>query len=84
MEAHLIWGILALLALVTVAIFFMRNGFLLFRLHAYSEIFSSEVSGVALKRFFYFFIPAMLVVYFLQPGRKAWLFSSPAPSPLAC
>lgn len=73
-EAHLIWGILALLALVTVAIFFMRNGFLLFRLHAYSEIFSSEVSGVALKRFFYFFIPAMLVVYFLKPGRGAWLF----------
>ncbi len=73
-EAHLIWGILALLALITVAIFFMRNGFLLFRLHAYSEIFSSEVSGVALKRFFYFFIPAMLVVYFLKPGRRAWLF----------
>ena len=73
-EAHLIWGILALLALVTVAIFFMRNGFLLFRLHAYSEIFSSEVSGVALKRFFYFFIPAMLVIYFLRQDYKAWIF----------
>jgi len=73
-EAHLIWGILALLALVTVAIFFLHNGFLLFRLHAYRDIFSSEVSGVALKRFFYFFIPAMLVVYFLKPGRGAWLF----------
>lgn len=36
--------------------------------------FSSEVSGVALKRFFYFFIPAMLVVYFLRQDSKAWLF----------
>jgi antigen polymerase len=29
---------------------------------------------VALKRFFYFFIPAMLVVYFLRQDSKAWLF----------
>lgn len=62
------------IALVSVAIFFMHNGFLLFRLHSYSQIFSSEVSGVALKRFFYFFIPAMLVVYFLRQDSKAWLF----------
>ncbi len=62
------------IALVSVAIFFMHNGFLLFRLHSYSQIFSSEVSGVALKRFFYFFIPAMLVVYFLRRDSKAWLF----------
>lgn len=33
--------------------------------------FSSQVSGVALKRFFYFFIPAMLVVYFLNQRNNA-------------
>ncbi|ECA2723642.1 O-antigen assembly polymerase [Salmonella enterica subsp. enterica serovar Bovismorbificans] len=73
-ETHLTWVILMGIALVSVAIFFMHNGFLLFRLHSYSQIFSSEVSGVALKRFFYFFIPAMLVVYFLRQDSKAWLF----------
>ena len=73
-EAHLTWAILALVALVCVGIFFMHNGFLLFKLHSYSQIFSSQVSGVALKRFFYFFIPAMLVVYFLRQDSKAWIF----------
>ncbi|MCU5772205.1 ECA oligosaccharide polymerase [Erwiniaceae bacterium BAC15a-03b] len=73
-ETHLTWVMLALVALATVSIFFMHNGFLLFRLHAYSQIFSSDVSGVALKRFFYFFIPAMLVVYFLRQDSRAWLF----------
>lgn len=75
-ETHLTWVILMGIALVSVAIFFMHNGFLLFRLHSYSQIFSSEVSGVALKRFFYFFIPAMLVVYFLRQDSKAWLVFS--------
>jgi antigen polymerase len=73
-EAHLTWIILMAIALVSVGVFFMNNGFLLFRLQSYSQIFSSEVSGVALKRFFYFFIPAMLVVYFLRQDSKAWLF----------
>ncbi len=73
-EAQLIWLLLALLALVTVTIFFLNNGFLLFKLHSYSQIFSSSVSGVALKRFFYFFIPAMLVVYFLRQTPRAWFF----------
>lgn len=73
-EAHLTGGILALIALGTVLVFFLHNGFLLFKLHSYSQIFSAEVSGVALKRFFYFFIPAMLVVYFLKPGFRSWLF----------
>lgn len=72
-ETHLLWLILTLIALLSVAVFFMHNGFLLFKLHSYSQIFSSQVSGVALKRFFYFFIPAMLVVYFLRQDRKAWL-----------
>ncbi|MBN0495553.1 WzyE family oligosaccharide polymerase, partial [Pseudomonas aeruginosa] len=65
-ETHLAWGILMGLALLCVGIFFAHNGFLLFKLNSYSQIFSAEVSGVALKRFFYFFIPAMLVVYFLR------------------
>jgi antigen polymerase len=56
-----------------VTVFFIHNGFLLFRLTAYNQIFSSEVSGVALKRFFYFFIPAMLIPYFLSPTRRNWL-----------
>ncbi|MDX6020766.1 ECA oligosaccharide polymerase [Scandinavium sp. V105_16] len=73
-ETHLMWLLLALIALLSVGTFFMHNGFLLFKLHSYSQIFSSEVSGVALKRFFYFFIPAMLVVYFLRQDSKAWLF----------
>ncbi|GBU11613.1 ECA polysaccharide chain elongation protein [Enterobacterales bacterium] len=73
-ETHLTWILLALVAIVTVSIFFLHNGFLLFKLKSYSQIFSSEVSGVALKRFFYFFIPAMLVVYFLRQNSRSWLF----------
>ncbi len=72
-ETHITWILMALIAIVTVAIFFMNNGFLLFKLTSYSQIFSSNVSGVALKRFFYFFIPAMLVVYFLRQDGKNWL-----------
>ncbi|HAT1572649.1 ECA oligosaccharide polymerase [Kluyvera cryocrescens] len=72
-ETHITWILLMGLALFTVGTFFLHNGFLLFKLHSYSQIFSSEVSGVALKRFFYFFIPAMLVVYFLKPNWKAWI-----------
>lgn len=73
-ETNLTWVLLALVAIVTVGIFFMQNGFLLFKLNSYSQIFSSDVSGVALKRFFYFFIPAMLVVYFLKQDLRAWFF----------
>jgi len=72
-EANLSWVLLALVALGTVSVFFMHNGFLLFKLHSYSQIFSADVSGVALKRFFYFFIPAMLVVYFLKQDFRGWL-----------
>lgn len=71
-ETKILAGLLALIAIGTVAVFFIHNGFLLFRLSSYSQIFSSRVSDVSLKRFFYFFIPAMLVVYFLRPDRKNW------------
>ncbi|XNM69385.1 ECA oligosaccharide polymerase [Escherichia coli] len=72
-ETNITWILLMVIALFTVGTFFMHNGFLLFKLRSYSQIFSSEVSGVALKRFFYFFIPAMLVVYFLNPSWKRWI-----------
>lgn len=72
-ETHLTCALLALVAVGTVTVFFLHNGFLLFRLTAYNQIFSSEVSGVALKRFFYFFIPAMLILYFLRPTQRNWL-----------
>ncbi len=72
-ETHLTCLLLALVAAGTVTVFFMHNGLLLFRLSAYNQIFSSEVSGVALKRFFYFFIPAMLIRYFLHPTQRQWL-----------
>lgn len=73
-ETHLTCLLLALVAIGTVTVFFMHNGLLLFRLSAYNQIFSSEVSGVALKRFFYFFIPAMLIRYFLKPTQRQWLW----------
>lgn len=73
-EALLTCGLLMLVALISVGVFFAHNGFLLFRLHSYSQIFSSDVSGVALKRFFYFFIPAMLIIYFLHQTPRAWIF----------
>ncbi|ERK17176.1 putative ECA polymerase [Pantoea sp. AS-PWVM4] len=72
-ETHLTCLLLALVAIGTVTVFFLHNGLLLFRLTAYNQIFSSEVSGVALKRFFYFFIPAMLIRYFLNPTLRQWL-----------
>ncbi|MGL4454239.1 MAG: ECA oligosaccharide polymerase [Plesiomonas sp.] len=73
-ETNLTWVLLMLVAVISVGIFFLQNGFLLFKLQSYSQIFSKDVSAVALKRFFYFFIPAMLVVYFLKPDTKGWIF----------
>lgn len=64
---------LAMVALATLAVFSMQNGILLFKLQGYSEIFSNSVAGVALKRFFYFFLPAMLIIYFLKPTQIRWL-----------
>lgn len=68
------WVILMGIVLVSVGIFFMYNGFLLFWFNFYSQIFFSEVFGVVLKCFFYFFILVMLVVYFLCQDSKVWLF----------
>ncbi|QDX28626.1 ECA oligosaccharide polymerase [Dickeya poaceiphila] len=73
LEVLIACGLLAMVALTTTAVFFANNGLLLFKLGSYSQIFSRDVAGVALKRFFYFFIPAMLMWYFLHQTRRAWL-----------
>lgn len=73
-EANITALFLFLISFVTMAVFLAMNGILLFKLEAYSQIFSSQVSGVALKRFFYFFIPGLLIIYFLYPNRKMWWF----------
>lgn len=72
-EAKITACLLGLVALGTVGYFLSMNGLLLFKLEKYNQIFSSDVSGVALKRFFYFFIPALLILYFLYQNKKAWL-----------
>lgn len=72
LEALFFAAILALLAITTLAVFYAKNGFLLFKLNTYSQIFSNQVSVVALKRFFFFFIPAMLVLLFSYPTRRNW------------
>lgn len=41
-ETHLTWVMLMTIALVSVGIFFMHNGFLLFKLHSYSQIFRQK------------------------------------------
>ncbi|WP_241649851.1 ECA oligosaccharide polymerase [Rosenbergiella collisarenosi] len=74
LETLIFSGLLVLVALVSLGIFFAHNGLLLFKLTSYSQIFSSQVAGVALKRFFYFFIPGMLVIYFLNPTWRRWFF----------
>lgn len=62
-ETHLTWGIFTGAGAVCVGIFFAHNGFLLFKLNPIARS-SPAKFYVALKRFFYFFIPAMLVSHF--------------------
>ena len=64
--------LLTLVAVVTLTTFITQNGLVLFEVHSYSQAFSSQVSGQALKRFSYFLIPAMLIYYFLNPGVARW------------
>lgn len=74
-EARLTGLLLALLSLIGLGVFLFFNGLLLFKLDSYSQIFSRRyVSLYALKRFFYFFLPGMAILYFLKRDRKAWLF----------
>ncbi|WP_262508715.1 ECA oligosaccharide polymerase [Ursidibacter maritimus] len=71
-QANLTAYLLATVAVISLGYFIYLNGLLLFRLEKYSQIFSSLVSGVALKRFFYFLLPALLIFYFLKPNKMRW------------
>lgn len=71
-EAKLTAYLLFAIAIISVGYFLFLNGFLLFRLEKYSQIFSSFVQGIALKRFFYFFIPSLLIFYFGRTTKNAW------------
>lgn len=74
--ANLTAWILMTIAILSLLVFMLLNqGLLLFKLEKYSHIFSAQVSGVALKRFFYFFLPALLIWFFLKPTKESrWLF----------
>ncbi|MER5646324.1 WzyE family oligosaccharide polymerase [Streptosporangium sp. NPDC002524] len=72
-EAVATAAVLALIALAALTAFVARNGLLLFKLRTYSQTFSRQVSGFALRRFFSFFLPGMLIAYFLRPGVGSWL-----------
>ncbi|AUI67023.1 MULTISPECIES: WzyE family oligosaccharide polymerase [Glaesserella] len=72
-QANLTACILCLLAFITLAVFiYLNDGLLFFTLEKYSQIFSSEIKGIPLKRFFYFFIPALLIWFLLSPTKKRW------------
>ncbi len=73
-ETHLLWMLLALIAVVALLVFILNNGWLFFSSRSYGQrLFSKDLFLLPLKRLFYFFIPAMLVLYFLRPGVKSWL-----------
>ncbi|MDP0170705.1 ECA oligosaccharide polymerase [Glaesserella parasuis] len=71
--ANLTAWILMTIAILSLLVFMLLNqGLLLFKLEKYSHIFSAQVSGVALKRFFYFLLPALLIWFFLKPTKESW------------
>lgn len=72
-EIYLFWLLLLCISIVTFVIFFIQNGCLLFILHDYNQIYSDNICNVSLKRFFYFFVPAMLLFYLLNPNYRNWL-----------
>ncbi|WP_373819449.1 ECA oligosaccharide polymerase [Glaesserella sp.] len=72
-DAKLTACLLLFITIVTMGLFvYLNQGFLLFKLEKYHQVFSSSVEGVPLKRFFYFFIPGLLILYFLNQSRKTW------------
>lgn len=65
--------ILILLATLTLVCFLYLNGFLLFKLEKYNQLFAKNiVEAVALKRFFYFFLPGLLIFFFIYKNKIAW------------
>lgn len=72
-EVQLTACVLMLISVSALALFIgLNDGLLLFKLEKYSQIFSADVKGVPLKRFFYFFIPALLIFFWLKPSLKRW------------
>ena len=72
-EAAATAAVLMLLAAGSLAAFIARNGLLLFKLRTYSQTFTRRASAFALRRLFPFFLPGMLIAYFLRPGVPGWL-----------
>jgi len=68
LTACLLWGI----ALGSLIWFVSANGLLLFELEKYSQLFSARLQHLWLKRFFYFFLPALLILFFLYSNRRMW------------
>jgi antigen polymerase len=64
---------LMIIALVSVGIFFMHNGFCCFACIPTARYFPAK-SPASRSSGFLFLYPAMLVVYFLRQDGRAWLF----------
>lgn len=72
-QANLTACSLFFIALVSLLLFvYLNQGLLFFKLEKYSQLFSNSVNAIPLKRFFYFFIPALLIWFFLSPSKKQW------------
>lgn len=71
-EANLTACFLLLIAAGSLVWFVSLNGWLLFELEKYSQIFSTAIQHVWLKRFFYFFLPALLILFFLYQNKRVW------------
>ena len=74
LSANLTACFLLLIAIGSLAWFIFLNGWLLFELEKYSQIFSASIQNVWLKRFFYFFLPALLILFFLDQNKRVWWF----------
>ena len=74
LSANLTACFLLLIAIGSLAWFVFLNGWLLFELEKYSQIFSASIQNVWLKRFFYFFLPALLILFFLDQNKRVWWF----------
>lgn len=72
-KAHFFGIIFILIGAGSAVLFYLSNGFLLFQLSNYSEIFAPTVHFSFLKRFFYFFIIGLLVFYFAKPTYFRWI-----------
>lgn len=66
------WALALVGGIALLAFIGLNEGLLLFKLEKYSQIFSAQVQGVALKRFFYFFLVALVLWFLLKPSRSRW------------